>query len=359
MVDVAVEALGASPGHRLQGPTPCHRFTLRGELRDGSPLELVLTDVGAAVCRVRCADRDGRVDDVVLDVDHADRVVPGGHPYLGVTVGRWANRLGGARVVVDGAEVVLDANEGPNQLHGGSLGWSWFVWDHELLDDGVRFTRTSPAGEMGFPGTVEAAVTVRIDADGIDIGHEATSDAPTVVSMTNHAYWNLGGPGAATVADHVVTVDADRWVPVDAAALPLDGPLPVDATPFDLRGGAPCGDLFALAHPATAPAPAGIDHCLLVAGTGLRRHARLDHPASGRAVEVWSDQPGVQVYAGGHLPDRPAAHGWRLRPHAGWCLEPGLPPDAPNRPWAPPSILRPGERYRHRCRIVLERGAGD
>ncbi len=357
MIRVEVDPLGLSPGHRLQAPTPCHRVTLTGESSDGSPLVVVLTDVGAALCRLLCTDRHGRLDDVVLDVDHAVRVVPGGHPWLGVTVGRWTNRLAHARVAIDGREFVLEANEGPHQLHGGSLGFSWFVWDHEPLDDGVRFARTSPDGEMGFPGTLRVRVTYRLTDRGLLVVHEADTDAPTVVAMTNHAYWNLGGPARETVADHVITVPADRWVPVDEAGIPLDGPIPVEGTPFDLRRGAGVGALGSPSHPATAAAPAGIDHCLLVPGRGHRLHGRLDDPLSGRWLEIRSDQPAVQVYAGGHLAPGTGARGRRLGPHAGLCLEPGPVPDAPNRPWASPTVLRPGGLYRHVLEVRVGRDA--
>ena len=186
----------------------------------------------------------------------------------GITVGRFANRIGGARFTLEGVEYQLVANEGANMLHGGPAGFGKVRWTGEPHgEDTVGFTRVSPDGDMGFPGSMTTTVTYRLVGSTLTIDHEATTDAPTICSLTNHAYWNLGGPSEATIDNHVVTIDASSVVPIDDALIPDGEPVPVEG-PFDLRQGA---------HLATRigfPLPNGYDHCFMVDGDGLRRHAR-------------------------------------------------------------------------------------
>ena len=342
-----VSHLEPTAGSSLQPPTDVHRFEIEGD--DGA--ELHLLDLGAGIDRVRLPDAQGTVADVALTLDSvADRQDRDRNPYLGVTVGRYANRLAGASITVDGVAHRLEPNEGPNQLHGGPVGFDRVVWDHELLADGVRFTRVSADGEMGFPGRLDVAVTYRVGAGVISIVHEATTDAPTVVSLTNHTYWNLGGPTEPDIADHTVELPAATVLPVDEASLPAAPPEPVDDGPFDLRRPVRLGDRIGFAL------PAGYDHCFVPDGDGFRRHGTVAHPATGRRLEVWSDMPGVQFYTGGFLAAGRGGgrdHG----PFAALCLEPQQLPDAPNRPWAPSPVLRPGERYVHR--LELRHRAGE
>jgi aldose 1-epimerase len=336
---VTISPVGRTAGNALQPPTEVHRF----HLADGSGASVELIDLGAGVDLVRLPDRSGAPAEVCLTLDSlADREDPKRNPHLGVTVGRYANRIAGAHLELDGRSFALDANEGPNQLHGGSVGFGHVVWEHELLDDGVRFRRTSPAGEMGFPGTLEVSVTYRLARGVLRIDFDATTDEPTVVSLTNHTYWNLGGPSEPDVRDHVATVPAGSFVEVDGARLPSGPALGVDDGPFDLRPSARLGDRIG------RTLPEGYDHCFLPDGAGFRRHARMEHPGSGRWLEAWSNMPGVQLYTGGFLDGSARGRGRRHDRFAALCLEPEHLPDAPNQPWAPSPVLRPGERYRHR-----------
>ncbi len=342
-----VTHVGTTAGNALQGPTDVHRYSLD----DGGGATVDLLDLGAAIDLVRVPDARGEPADVCLALDSlSDHQDPQRNPYLGVTVGRYANRIAGARLAIDGRVHRLHANEGPNQLHGGPVGFDQVVWDAEPVTGGVRFRRTSPAGEMGFPGCLETEVTYRLTAGALSIRFEATSDAPTVVSLTNHTYWNLGGPAEPGVADHHVILPASRVLPVDAAALPSGPPIPVDGTAFDLRTGTRLGDRIGSAL------PAGYDHCFLPDGEGFRRHARVEHPRSGRWLEVGSDMTGVQLYTGGFLDGTASGRGRRHDRFSALCVEPGHLPDAPNQPWAPSPVLRPGERYVHR--LELRFGAG-
>lgn len=330
-------------GHRLQPPTPVHRHRLESP----SGLSIELLDLGATLCRIEIPGPHGPIP-LSLGLDSvAAYEDPVRNPYLGVTVGRFANRIGGAMFTIDDIAYALDANEGDNQLHGGSLGFSRFVWDADATDDAVTFRRTSPDREMGFPGTLHAAVTFRLDDRTIHIRHEATCDQATIVSMTNHTYWNLGGPTEADVREHAVQIDATTVVPVDDATLPSGPPHPVAGTTHDLRAATRLGDRLGFGL------PNGYDDCFVVDGDGLRRHARVDHP-SGRALEVWSDQPAVQFYTGAFLSGGPGADGRAHDPFAAFCLEPQHIPDAPNLDWAPSAALRPGERYVHELEFRLD-----
>ncbi|MEM9466836.1 MAG: aldose epimerase family protein [Actinomycetota bacterium] len=314
-------------------------------LRSAAGVEVELVDHGAAIEVVRAPDRHGEIADVTLRLDgDADRL--GTNPHMGITVGRFTNRIGGARFTLDGIEYPLAANEGANLLHGGAAGFGKVTW--EVVDasaDGVRFGLTSADGDMGFPGEMRAEVTYRLHDTTIAIDLVADTDAPTVCSLTNHAYWNLGGPTEPTIDDHVVALNASSVVPVDDDLIPEGEPVAVEG-PLDLRAGAGLGGRIGF------PLANGFDHCFMVDGTGFRRHGTVDHPRSGRRLEVWSDQPAVQFYTGAFLAG-PGGGGRDHGPYAALAIEPQHVPDAPNQPWAPSAVLRPGERYHHRLELRL------
>lgn len=337
------ERYGMTAGNRLQDSTDVHRWRLTAS----SGLAVELLDLGATLHRVEVPGEGGPSVPLALSLDSvAEREDPVRNPYLGVSVGRYANRLGNAEVTLDGLTYTLDANEGDNQLHGGAFGFSHVVWDAEEVEHGVRFHRVSPDGEMGFPGTVDAAVTYTLHDHHIAITFEATTDAPTVVSMTNHTYWNLGGPSEEDISDHAVQLAADTVVPIDEASLPAGPPTPVEGTPFDLRSSATLRDRLGFAL------PNGYDHCFMVEGDGFRRHARVTHP-SGRILEMWSDQPAVQFYTGAFLSGGAGADDRHHDPFGAMCLEPQHVPNAPNLDWAPSAVLRPGEHYVHQLEYHL------
>lgn len=317
--------VGISRGHSGQQPTPVTAHILSvGELT------VEVWDHGARLVEVLVPDDGGRVRNVVLRHDDlADYDDPlGNSAYFGATVGRYANRIGNSRFVLDGVSVDLAANEGPHQLHGGPIGFDQHVW--ETVDStvdgacGVTFRLVSPAGDQGFPGSVTVETSYVVNANELQIETVAVADAPTVVGVTNHAYWNLAGHG--DVAGHDLRVDADRYVPVDDALIPVGHLEDVAGTPFDLRTMRPLSDIVAVG---------GIDHCLVMRAPGSG--ATLRNRSSGRALTLRSNQPGLQVYTGQYL-----AH-----PFAGVCLEPEALPDTPNRPGFGSSELRPGEQYRH------------
>jgi aldose 1-epimerase len=335
---------GTTVGNSLQEPTEVRRHRLEA----ASGLAIELLDLGATLARVEIPGPGGEPVPLILDLETlAQREDPVRNPYLGVSVGRYANRLRGAQFPLDGITHAVQANEGDNQLHGGSPGFAHLVWDAATAaDDTVRFTRTSPDGENGFPGEMEISATYRLTDHEIRITYEATTDAPTVISMTNHAYWNLGGAGEDDIGDHSVSIAADTVVPVDDETLPSGPPESVEGTPFDLRQPTRLSERLGFSL------PNGFDHCFMIDGEGMRRQARVTHP-SGRTLEVWSDQPAVQFYTGAFLSGGPGADGRHHDPFSAFCLEPQRVPDAPNLEWAPSAVLRPGERYVHELRFHL------
>ena len=306
---------------------------------------------GAMLWNVETPDRTGRTEHVALHLpsllDIEDRAR---NPYLGATCGRYANRIAGASFALDGVDLDVHPNDGPNQLHGGPDGFDRRLWDVAEVasnDDGghVVLALTSAHGDQGFPGTLQATATYELHGHTLRIVYTATTDAPTVVNLTNHTYWHLGGPGAWTIArsvgEHELRIPATRYLPVDGASLPDGALADVAGTPFDLRHDRPLGDLF-------TDRPDGLDHAYEVptvadhdpaAIGGLPLAAELHHPASGRTLTVATDQPAVQVYTANGL-------GGSFAPQAAICLETQRFPDAPNRADLGPSVLRHGEHYR-------------
>ena len=317
-------------------------------LRIGSepgPVVEVLA-LGATVHRLEVACGDGVRRNVVLGhPDVAERLASS--DYIGGTMGRYANRIAGGRFVLDGREVEVRTHDRGNSLHGGPDGFDVRLWDVvRHTADEVVLSLTSPDGDQGFPGSVAATVAYRVEGDTVKVLMEATTDATTVVNLTNHAYFNLDGEGAGTIDQHVLVVEADEFTPVDATGIPLDGHAPVAGTPFDLREPRALGAALRAEHPQDVDAR-GIDHNFVVRGAGLRRAAVLSSPRTSTRVEVWCDQPGMQVYTGNFLDGtRRSTSGARYRQGDGIALEPQLFPDSPNRPEWPSAILRPGESYR-------------
>jgi aldose 1-epimerase len=311
--------------------------------------ELHLLPLGATVHRLVVTCGDGTRRNVVLGYDDP-AAAPDQPHYLGATVGRYANRIAGGRFELDGRPVQVAAHDRGNSLHGGPDGFdrrTWVVREHS--PDRAVLTLHSPDGDQGFPGDLEAEARFEVSADSVDVELAALSDAPTVVNLTNHAYFNLGGAGSGSVEDHVLLVDADHYTPVDATGIPTGVDAPVSGTPFDLRRGGRLGTVLANDAPQLREA-GGLDHNFVLRGTGWRRAAVLRCLATGSELEVRTDQPGLQVYTGNAFDGAgPTVSGRPLRPWDGVALEPQLPPDSPNRtPQA--AVLRPGQRYRSRTR---------
>jgi aldose 1-epimerase len=336
---------------RLPDGKPVERVRLRGE----KGFELAVITFGAAVQSLHAPDRQGHCSDVVLG--HDDLTAYLAHRSLfGATVGRCANRIAGASFPLYGRRVNVTANDGANSLHGGATGFDRQLWSIEALADGptpsVRLAYVSPDGEEGYPGTLSARVTYAVtEGMGFSIAFGAVTDRPTVVNLTHHGFFNLGGVATAEgVLDHELLVAASAYLPVDDALIPLGGAKPVTGTPFDFTRTRPIGAHIRSGHEQIRLGR-GYDHnfCLDGGRTELPRlAARVRHPMSGRTMELLTDQPGLQFYSGNFLDGTVAGkHGRLYRQSDAFCLEPQAWPDAPNRPDYPSIRLDPGQIYRH------------
>ena len=323
------------------------------ELRVGT-LRLELVSTGAAVRRLVVLEDAGPVD-VVLG--HADPAAYGtADGYLGATIGRFGNRIVAGRFSLDGTEHALSTNQYGNTLHGGVDGFDTREWS--VVDEGadrVALALSSPDGDQGFPGRLDVTVTFTLAPGTVRIYYAARTDAPTVVNLTNHAYFQLDGAGSGPIDDHRLMVRAGSFLPVREDLVPTGDVRAVDGTPFDLRRARRLGDVLATDDDQLRRA-GGLDHNFVLEGSGMRTVARLSG-ASGRWLEVDTDRPGLQVYTGAHfdgttvgLDGRP--HG----PRAGVALETQGFPDAPNHPEFPSTVLRPGETYRSTTTWRLGRG---
>jgi len=309
---------------------------------------------GAALRSLLVPDRDGRLDDVVLGHDDLAGYVSGRH-YFGASVGRYANRIAGASFELDGRRYELVANDGPNALHGGPAGFDRRVWTTLALGDDphpfVTFGLSSPDGEEGYPGALEVEATYALTGPTeLTVHLTARTSRPTVVNLTNHAYFNLGGVGGGDVLDHKLTIAAAQYLPTDASAIPLDSPEPVAGTPFDFRTPQPIGARIREADEQLRRGR-GYDHNWCLAPARLdepRLAARLEEPRSGRVMELLTDQPGLQFYSGNFLDGSIPGKGGRLyRQSDALSVEPQIWPDAPNRPDFPSARLDPAQKYLH------------
>jgi aldose 1-epimerase len=327
-----------------------------------------ITDFGAILTSVLVPGRDGEPPvDVVLGFDSLDGYAAK-HPYFGAICGRVANRIAAGRFELDGKRYQLAVNNEPNHLHGGAVGFDKKLWKATPRGGekgpAVDFEMVSPAGDEGYPGTLTVRATYTLTPDGeLWVEMAATTDAPTIVNLAHHSYWNLAGHASGTVLGQDLAVAADRYLPVDAGSIPTGEFAAVAGTPFDFRpdrpgaaGGRRLGEAIA-ALPAAADGknPGGVDHNFLVRGWkpdgALRTAAVLRDPASGRSVELLTDQPGVQVYTGNYLDGSVTGKGAAVYPkHGAVCLETQKYPDAIHHAgqadW--PSVrLDPGQTYRH------------
>lgn len=309
---------------------------------------LTLLTLGATVEALHLTGGDGLRRNVVLGLPRpADYLAS--RQYLGGTIGRYANRIARGTFPLDGRTVQLETHDRGNHLHGGPGGFDHQLWDIEEHDaNSVRFSHHSPDGHMGYPGNVAAYASFAVTEAGVRIDLGATTDAPTVVNMTSHAYFNLDGNGAGTIDHHLLSVAADRYTPVDRTGIPLGEHAPVDGTAFDFRVARPLADAVRSGEDQVAWAR-GIDHNFVLDSGSELPAATLVSERTATRLEVFTDQPGLQVYTGNSFDGRtPASTGGYYRQGDGIALEPQLFPDTPNRADFGSAVLRPGERYRAR-----------
>lgn len=327
-----------------------------GRLPDGSAASLYIltnrnglvakiTNYGTIVTQLHVPDRHGKSGDVVLGFDRLDSYLQG-QLYFGGTIGRVANRIAGGKFTLDGKTYTLAVNNGPNHLHGGLKGFDKGLWHAEALtgdEPAVKFTCTSPDGDEGYPGNL--AVTVVMTLTGrneLRLDYTAVTDQPTPVNLTNHSYFNLAGAG--DILGHELMLAADYYTPSDANLIPTGEIAPVKGTPLDFTAPLPIGSRFNR----LSGEPRGYDHNFVFndGGKSLGFAARAHEPASGRVMEMWTTEPGVQFYTGNYLDDITGKNGAGYRRHSGFCLEAQHFPDSINQPRFPSIILRPGQTYR-------------
>lgn len=311
-------------------------------------IEATILPFGATLQSLVVPDRNGRMDDVLLGHDTVDGYLAR-RSFYGATIGRFANRIAGGRF----GDTVIPANDGQNALHGGSEGFDRRVWEVVSIDDTqASFGLHSPDGDQGFQGNLRVQVKYELETSGINIEFIAETDHETPVNLTNHSFFNLGGNlrDAARMKDvmaHELTINASRYLPV-TGGIPEGAPVLVEHTPFDFRKPQRIGGRIRDGHP-QLKAGKGYDHNFCLDG---EMAAELYDPASGRVMQVWTNQPGLQFYSGNFLDGTEAGKGG-LTPRMGdaLCLEPQLWPDSPNRPDFPNAMLQPGQIYCHRMRL--------
>ncbi len=331
-----------------------------GQTKDGTPVSLYILsnsngmeagicNYGGLVIFLKVPDRNGRFGDVVLGYDDlADYIKDS--PYFGAMIGRYGNRIAKGKFTLDGQEYTLATNNGPNALHGGLKGFDKVVWEPRLraTSEGpsLELRYTSKDGEEGYPGNLSVTAVYTLTKDnGLQLEYTATTDKDTVVNLTQHSYFNLAGKG--DILNHVVMIPADKFTPVDSTLIPTGELRPVEGTPFDFR------------KPTAIGARIGQDDEQLKFGNGYDHNwvinkplgqfglmARVYEPTTGRVLEVWSTEPGLQFYSGNFLDGKNKGKGgWVYQFRNGFCMEPQHYPDSPNQPNFPSVVLKPGQVY--------------
>jgi len=330
-----------------------------GETSDGTPVDLyVLTNVhgmvakimtfGGIVTELHVPDRAGKMDDVVLGFKDI-KTYEAGHPYFGAATGRVANRIAKGKFTLGGQDYTLAVNNGPNHLHGGLKGFDKVHWKGAIASaaegPSVKFTYLSPDGEEGYPGNLNSTVTYTLtNKNELKIDYKATTDKPTPVNLTNHSYFNLAGEGTGDILGHELMLEADRYTPTDDTFIPTGQISPVKGTPLDFtkptKIGARIGQI--------SGDPGGYDHNFVLnhGGKSLGLGARVYEPKTGRVMEMWTTEPGVQFYTGNFLDGTlKGKRGGIYKKNNAFCLEAQHYPDSVNQPNFPSTILTPGKTY--------------
>ena len=319
-------------------------------LKNKNNATVTMTNYGARFVSIIVPDKNGNMIDVTLGYDSLSSYLTPGESYFGASIGRYANRVANAKFKLDGKEYKLDANNGPNSLHGGGHGFDKQVWDAAQKDSQtISFTYVSKDGDEGYPGTLTSKVTYTLtDDNAIRIDYEATTDAKTVVNLTNHAYFNLNGAGSGSIVDHEMMINADNILPVDKTLIPTGKPMKVEGTPFDFRKSAVIGTRIDTTNEQVRVG-GGFDHNYVLNGVDgkVNKVAVAKGNISGITMEVYTDQPGLQFYTGNFLNKRIVGKGGKVYDKRNaFCLEAGHYPDSPNQPAFPSTVLNPGETYR-------------
>lgn len=329
-----------------------------GKMPDGTPvtiytlksaqLEARVMGYGARLVSVRTADRNGKMADVVLGYDSLQDYLRDTKTYFGAVVGRCGNRIAHGRFSIDGHSYQIPVNDGQNALHGGPVGFDQYFWRDQEAAAGVEFTLVSEDGDMGFPGTLTATVRYTLSGDALRLDYFATTGKPTVVNLTNHAYFNLHGDAQGNILDHKIALNAERYTPANAELIPTGEQAPVAGTPLDFRRETAIGARINGANDQLKWA-GGYDQNFVLDGKAgeMKAAAKLHDPVSGRTMTVATTEPGVQFYSGNSLDGTfTSRHGVKCGKHSSLCLETQHFPNSPNEPEFPTTLLRPGQEMR-------------
>lgn len=312
-------------------------------LTSSTGIEMQVITYGGTIISLKTPDRNGEKANIVLGFDNL-AAYEAGTPYFGAIIGRYGNRIALGQFELDGVTHQLSTNDGPNHLHGGHVGFDKVVWEVIETNSGenpsLALQYVSPDGEEGYPGNLTVTVTYTLVGNDLRIDYLAETDAPTIVNLTNHAYFNLAGSG--TILDHLLTINATEYTPVDQLLIPTGEIAPVAGTPFDFTTPHVIGSRI-------DQVPGGYDHNFVLShqkSDSVRFAARLKDPRSGRYMDILTQEPGLQFYSGNFLDGTLRSGDWVFEKYAGLCLETQHFPDSPNNPHFPSTVLRPGEIYK-------------
>lgn len=347
----AAAITGCSPKTEAPSPTP----VTGGDqpqihtLRNSKGMEARIATYGGIIVSLKVPDRNGKLDDIVLGFDSIDGYL-GTHPYFGALIGRYGNRIANGQFTLNGTTYKLAKNNGPNALHGGIKGFDKVIWQTKGTPSGDKLdlSYTSADGEEGYPGRLTVNVSYALtETNELNIDYDAVTDKDTVVNLTSHSYFNLAGRG--DIQDHRVTINASKFTPTDATLIPTGELKPVEGTPFDFRTPHAVRERIDAADPQLKYGK-GYDHNYVLDKTAPKAFelaARVHDPASGRVMEIFTTEPGVQFYTGNSLDGTIKGKGGATYgPRSGLCLETQHFPDSPNKPQFPTTTLKAGERYR-------------
>ncbi len=322
-------------------------YTLKSDI-----VEAQITTYGARVVSIKTADRNGKIGNVALGYDSVAGYLADGKTYFGAIVGRYGNRIAHGQFALEGKTYHIPINNGENALHGGTVGFDQHVWKAREVQDGIELTLVSKDGDQGFPGTLTAHVRYTLHHGALRIDYSVSTDKATVVNLTNHTYFNLGGRGSGTILNEEIMIAADKYTPVSNTLIPTGDLAPVEGTPFDFRKPTVIGKRINDNFPQLKIA-GGYDHNFVLRGSNgeMKTAARVHDPASGRVLTVTTTEPGVQFYAGVSLDgSTKSPEGWPYSKNTAFCLETQHFPDSPNHPSFPTTELKPGE-MRHSTTI--------
>lgn len=332
------------------GVTPKGDSIKKYTLTNKNGMKVEVINFGGIITSLTAPDRNGKYEDVVLGFTKPEGYFDGNPYYFGALIGRYGNRIANAKFALEGKTYEIDKNDGPNSLHGGKEGFHTRFWNIEAVKDAkfptLKLSYISADGEEGYPGKLTTTVFYTLtDDNALEISYEAETDKPTVVNLTQHSYFNLSGNFTKTITDHELQINADHFLPVNETLIPTGEQKAVKGTPFDFTVSKPVGkDINA--DDDQLKKGKGYDHNWILNGKGLRSIAKVYHQETGRLMEVFTDEPGVQFYSGNFLDGKfDTKTGGKNEFRTGFCLETQHFPDSPNQPSFPSTELKPGQKY--------------